>query len=410
MTTPDTIATSTTTSTGAPVFPGLDSIRAVASIAVVATHVGFWVGYYDAGLIGAVVQRLEVGVAIFFVLSGFLLAHPWLRELRTGARRDSTGRYFVKRALRILPVYWVVVVGAILLVQENAGTSPARWIDALLMIDLYVDDTLLQSLTQMWSLATEVAFYVVLPVLMAVLVRVVARSRWRPVAMLGALAVLSLASLVWVVLAAGPLTAWGAWVTQALPGYLGWFGAGIALAVLDVEGRHAEPGRELAAVRWCRTAAAAPWTCWLVAVAVLLVASTPLGGPVQLVSRTAAEGVCRTVLYAVVAVAVVLPSIFGDPSTTYARILALPPLRHLGHISYSLFCCHLIVIAVAFERLDLVLFGENMLVMLVGVLAVSLVLSEILYRLVERPFMRLKDVGRRTPATTAAERPASASS
>ncbi|MCL3818531.1 acyltransferase family protein [Aeromicrobium wangtongii] len=393
-----------------PSFPGLDSLRGIASIAVVATHVGFWTGYYDAGLIGAVAQRLEVGVAIFFVLSGFLLSYPWLRQLRTGARRDSTGRYFLKRALRILPVYWVTVVAAILLVKENADVPLGRWIDALLMIDLYANDTMLQALTQMWSLATEVAFYVMLPLIMAGLVRCVARGRWRPGALLVAIASLWVISVVWVILAAGPLVEWGPWVTQALPGYLGWFGIGIAFAVLDVDHRQREHGPALAAVRWCRTAASAPWTCWLLGVAVLLVASTPIGGPTELVSRTAMESVTRIVLYAVVAAALVIPSIFGEPTTMHARILALPALRHLGHISYSLFCCHLIVIAVAFERLDLRLFDENMLVVTLGVLAVSLLVSEVLYRVVELPFMRLKNVGRRAPTAAAAESPATASS
>jgi peptidoglycan/LPS O-acetylase OafA/YrhL len=403
--------TGTTTAVPAsPRFPGLDSIRAIAAIAVVATHVGFWTGYYDAGLLGALTQRLEVGVAIFFVLSGFLLAYPWLRQLRTGSRRDTTGRYFLKRALRILPVYWVTVAAAILLVQENSGTSPGRWVKALLMVDLYTEDTLLQSLTQMWSLATEVAFYAVLPLLMAVVIRLVARARWRPEPMLWMLTVLSATSFVWVVLAAGPLTAWGTWVTQALPGYIGWFAIGIALAVLDVDRRHAEPGHELAAVRWCRAAAGAPWACWILAISVLLVASTPIAGPTELVARSASEAVWRVFLYAVVAVAVVVPSIFGDPSTAYARLLARPAFRHIGHVSYSLFCCHLIVIAMAFERLDIVLFDENMLVVLAGVLAVSLVVSEVLYRLVELPVMRLKNIGRGAPAATAAEIPTRARS
>ncbi len=60
----------------APSFPGLDTIRAVAAIWVVVTHVGFWTGFYGHGLLGALSQRLEAGVAVFFVLSGFLLSYP----------------------------------------------------------------------------------------------------------------------------------------------------------------------------------------------------------------------------------------------------------------------------------------------------------------------------------------------
>ncbi|MEV7396166.1 acyltransferase [Aeromicrobium sp. NPDC092404] len=405
-----TAGTPPTAPTKAPSFPGLDTIRAVAAIWVVVTHVAFWTGSYGSGLLGALAQRLEAGVAVFFVLSGFLLSYPWLRQLRIGSTRDSVGRYALKRVLRILPVYWVAVVAALVLVPQNDDTSLPRAVDAFLMIDMYRDGLLLEGLTQMWSLATEVAFYVSLPVLMALLVGAVARGRWRPVRMLAALAGVAVGSLVWVAVAADFLTSWGGWVNQALPGYLGWFAIGIGFAVLDVDRRNAAPGHELALTRWCRTAASAPWTCWIVAGALLFVASTPLLGPVLLVERTPTQLVCRAILFGLVAAIVVLPSIFGRPSTTYARVLANPFLRHLGHISYSLFCCHVIVIAVLFDRLDLTQFAENMWFVLGLVLVVSLVVSELLYRVVELPCMRLKDLGRRRPTAATAETPASARS
>ena len=135
-------------------------VRAVASIVVVATHTSFWAGAYGAGLLGAMTQRLEAGVAVFFVLSGFLLSYPWLRHLRTGRPRDSVGRYVFKRVLRILPVYWVAVIAALLLLEQNSSIAPSRWIDNVLLMDMYQKGVLLEGLTQMWSLATEVAFYV----------------------------------------------------------------------------------------------------------------------------------------------------------------------------------------------------------------------------------------------------------
>jgi peptidoglycan/LPS O-acetylase OafA/YrhL len=400
----------TTVPRTAPSFPGLDTIRAVAAIWVVVTHVGFWTGFYGHGLLGALTQRLEAGVAVFFVLSGFLLSYPWLRQLRTGARRDSIGRYALKRVLRIMPVYWVAVVAAVLLVPQNDGTSLPRTVDALLMIDMYKEGLLLEGLTQMWSLATEVAFYVTLPALMALFVTVIAQKQWRPIRMLAGLAVVALGSLIWVAVAANSFTSWGGWVNQALPGYLGWFAIGIGFAVIDVDRRHATPGHELALTRWCRTAASAPWTCWVVAGAALFVAGTPILGPVLLVERTSTQLVCRAILFGVVAALVVLPGIFGKPTTVYARIMAHRFLRHLGHISYSLFCCHVIVIAVMFDRLDLTQFAENMWLVLGAVLVVSLTVSEVLYRVVERPFMRLKNLGRRKPTAAIAETPASTSS
>jgi peptidoglycan/LPS O-acetylase OafA/YrhL len=407
-----TVATTTATRArrSSPFYPGLDTIRGIAALWVVITHAGFWTGFYGNGLIGALSQRLEAGVAVFFVLSGFLLSSPWLRQLRHGFPRDSIGRYALKRALRILPVYWVVVVAAVVLVDRNDGTSPARTVDSLLLIDMYRDGLLLEGLTQMWSLATEVAFYVTLPLLMALLLRLAAGGAWRPVRLLLALGAIALGSLVWVALSAGPIASWGGWVTQALPGYMGWFALGIGLAVLTVDQQHAKHDRQLTVTRWCRTAAAAPWTCWVIAGAVLFVASTPVLGTVLLVERTPTQLVCRAVLFGIVAVAVVLPSIFGDPSTTYARIMGHRLPRHLGHISYSLFCCHVIVIAVLFERLDLTQFNEDMGLVLAAVLLISLIVAELLYRLVELPFMRLNNLGRHKPTEVTAVTPASVSS
>ena len=54
----------------------LTGIRAVAALLVMATHAAYTTGKYTHGYVGLVYSRMEVGVAIFFVLSGFLLARP----------------------------------------------------------------------------------------------------------------------------------------------------------------------------------------------------------------------------------------------------------------------------------------------------------------------------------------------
>ena len=390
------------TSSARVVFPGLDTMRAVAPVAVVGTHTAFWAGYYDAGLLGAMSQRLEVGVTIFFVLSGFLLSRPWWVSLSEDVPRDTARRYLLKRALRVLPVYWVTVVAGFVLIAPNRDLSPDRWVANLLLVDLYRGDALPHGLTQMWSLTTEVAFYLVLPLLMWALVTLACRHRWRPVHALVVLGVLAVGSEVWNVAAAGVLQEWNAWTPQALPGHLGWFGAGIALALLEVDSRRDTPVR---GSRVLHDLARAPGSCWLLAAAAFTVASTPLAGQAALVSRTASEAVCRSVLYALVAVLVLLPSIFGDPASAYARTLARPALRHLGHLSYSVFCCHVIVLEVLFRRLDLTIFDTPALLLFLGVLAISLAVSEVLYRLVERPCLRLKDARwvRRLGTTTASE-------
>ena len=58
----------------------LTGIRAVAALLVVLTHAAYTTGRYTHGFEGLVYSRMEIGVPIFFVLSGFLLFGPWVRS------------------------------------------------------------------------------------------------------------------------------------------------------------------------------------------------------------------------------------------------------------------------------------------------------------------------------------------
>src|SRR5690606_32798598 len=93
----------TTTSAGRD-FPELDAIRFVAALGVVVTHTAFFAGLYTRGTWGVATQRLEVGVAVFFVLSGFLLGLPYVRTALGGRPPQPLRAYARKRVLRIMPV------------------------------------------------------------------------------------------------------------------------------------------------------------------------------------------------------------------------------------------------------------------------------------------------------------------
>mgnify|MGYP001480212118 CR=1 FL=1 len=154
-----------------PRFPALDTLRAVGALAVLTTHVGFESGAYTRyDVWGPFLARLDLGVALFFVLSGFLLSWPYLAAAARGGRAPRTGRYFWKRFLRIMPVYAVTVVLVMALTPDNADASPRDWLVTLLLANTYLDPLLPSGLTQMWSLAVEVAFYLILPALMLVAV------------------------------------------------------------------------------------------------------------------------------------------------------------------------------------------------------------------------------------------------
>src|SRR5664279_2258570 len=90
-------------------LPALDGVRAAAALAVLTTHVAFQTASVARGPFGALQGRLDCGVAVFFALSGFLLARPWI--LGTS---PTTAQYFLCRAARILPAYWLAMVVAVI--------------------------------------------------------------------------------------------------------------------------------------------------------------------------------------------------------------------------------------------------------------------------------------------------------
>lgn len=373
-------------------YAELDGMRAVAAIAVVGTHTAFWAGIYGDGILGALTHRLEIGVAIFFVLSGFLLGRPWVARALCAEpaveRPGSVRRYYRKRFFRVFPVYVVTVVAAMLLLPANRGDGVAVWLQNLTLVAHLVDPTLPAGLTQMWSLTVEACFYLVLPLLGWALVRLARGSVRRLATLLAGLVALS---VVWNLASWSSEHAVAVGLRAQLPSHLTWFVAGIALAALatDADGT---PSRVTRAT--CRLAADRT-SCWIASAAVLLLVATPLGGPVGLVQPDLDGALVRHLGYALAAALLVAPCVLAPRESSW---LAHPVMRHLGHTSYALFCCHLLVIELVVPGLGFTQFDISWPLLLVIVLAISQVVSEILYRVVERPANRW---GHRGASTTA---------
>ena len=328
------------TGTGAaPVFPALDTLRAVGALAVLTTHTTFQSGdYVGHGVWGTVFARLDSGVAIFFVLSGFLLSRAYLARAAERAPHPSLRRYYRNRALRILPVYVVSVAIALVFVHQDAPMRWADWVRTLTLFDVYFEPRLPQGLTQMWSLAVEVSFYIVLPLLMLIGAGTGLRVRRALLLVLGMVAV----SVAWQTGLAREVDDVSSGLPMSwLPGYLSWFAVGIALALAHV---HAERSPDAPWVRRIRMLGSVPGACWAMALGLLLLAATPLAGPALLFVATPAESVFKQFDYAVLAGLIVLTGVFTVPGSRYLKVMSLPFLRHLGHISYSVFCIHLVVL------------------------------------------------------------------
>ena len=374
-----------------PDFPILDTLRAVGALAVLTTHVAFQAGEtVRHGLGGALLSRLDVGVAIFFVLSGLLLSRPYLARATIRAPHPPTGRYYWKRFVRIYPVYAVTVVVALLAIPENdSGGSLGGWITTLTLTDVLLGQQLPQGLTQMWSLSVEVTFYLLLPLLMAALLR---RRPPNPRRLVVLLLLGTLFSCWWNLDLASRLDASGAGTPQLwLPAHLTWFLVGIGMAAVHVAWQAGSTSRFVTGLV---ELGGMPGVCWTVAAGLLVVAATPLGGPTTLLVATGPQSLVKHLLYALIAGLVVLTGVFPLPGSRFARGMSQHWLRHLGWISYSVFCIHLVMLHAARALLDHQLFAGDGLRLWILTVVLTLAAAEVLYRFVEKPGMRLKNLGR----------------
>lgn len=394
-----------TTGTTAPAheFPVLDTLRAIGALAVLTTHTAFQAGaYLSHGVWGTLLARLDVGVAIFFVLSGFLLARPWLARAAAGLPPPSRRRYYEKRLLRIYPVYAVTVVIALTWTSENEGAGLRTWVSSLLLADPYTSEQLPHALTQMWSLTAEVAFYAVLPLLMWL---ALGRAHaLRPRRVLGLVVSMTAASVVWILFLSDPLQerisgAPGLW----LPAFSSWFAVGIALALVHVLHQH---GRLPDWVRPLIDLARMPGVCWAMIGGLLLAAATPVAGPVMFQIGSHGQILTKHLLYAAIGGLMVLTGMFADRTGGYSRVMSWRPLRHLGRISYGIFCIHLVVLAWIYAATDYTVFGGDGLEIWVLTLAFSVVAAELLYRVLEVPSGRIADRWRREESAPSAPRAA----
>jgi peptidoglycan/LPS O-acetylase OafA/YrhL len=172
----------------------LEAVRAVAALAVIVEHCyGYAHNYDPAAIFGSFRDRLLAatgnGVDLFYALSGYLLFLPFARWCWADAEAPDLGRYSRNRAVRILPLYYVVIFTY--LVVEGATRS--QWWAFLTFTQNFFRGSLLQIDAPTWSIVVEVEFYVVLPLVGWLLFRTTRGSALRGAAALAGLVGLTLA-------------------------------------------------------------------------------------------------------------------------------------------------------------------------------------------------------------------------
>jgi peptidoglycan/LPS O-acetylase OafA/YrhL len=317
----------------------MDSLRAIAALSVLVTHAGFLSGANLGAWYGDYTARLDVGVTIFFLLSGFLLYRPFVAA-RVGERdRPRIPDYARRRLLRILPAYWLALTVLAIWPGLPQMWEAHDWVYYGL-VQVYFKEWTLGGLLPAWSLAVEISFYAALPLLVLLMERPfmgrTRRAKLRSELIL--VVVLFAGALLFRVLvrsSEGAVPDSNLYFT--LLGNFDWFALGMALAIASVwvAGRERPPAP-------VRLVERMPSLAWLVAAVLFWAIATQMGiGPEFPQEYTSEEWLYEHIFYGAIAFFLLLPAVFGGSLGGLPRvILRNRVLAWLGLISYGIFLWH----------------------------------------------------------------------
>lgn len=386
-------------------YAPLDGYRALACLMVVVTHCAEGLRVVeDHPVLGANFLGY-FAVVVFFTMSGFLVYRPFVDRHLAVRPAPATGRFLWQRLLRIYPLYWVVVTVYFLQGNQNV---PGLWGYArvYLLLQIYRPDTFGRGILAAWTLAVDISFYLVVP-LLALAARGVARriGSSKRARLQGEIVVVLLFALL------GPV--WRCfWLLQGttrlvdlwLPSQADFFGLGMAFAVLlswvQAGGTVPHPLRWLG--RW-------PVVCFCAFVAAFVVLGQldlPLAkiNPIDAFRLTPADQMARYFLYLVAAFFLFTPALLGSSAAAPNRFFGSRPLRVMSELSYGVYLWHMLFLIHAADWLggkDVAGFWPTLYIALVLSTAASLVT----YLTVERPTARLRNLGLPTLPKSPGPRP-----
>ena len=367
--------------------PCFDGLRAVAAVSVVGIHTAFASGFTVHSGYGIYTARLEIGVAVFFLISGFLLYRPFAAAHLAGNPSPAVGRFWARRLLRIVPAYWLALTITTYVMHVN---STARgWRSVVILYgfgQIYFPDEVLKGITQAWSLCTEMTFYLFLPLLAAGLVarrRSMRNQLGRELSAVVVMVAVSVGFREWALRQPGGLAHT---MPDWLPANLDLFALGMLLAV--VSSWVAETGRQPAWLwgRWLPSMswAAAGFCFWAV---------SHLGiSPLPLYQISPNLNLARQALYAAFAFFLLLPAVFGPQDRgVIRRLLRNRLVVGAGIVSYGIYLWHQAWVTMFLRWTHDALFTVPFWELFMAVLGLAVGAATGSYLLFERPVLRLKN-------------------
>lgn len=361
-----------------PHLHGFDGLRALAAGLIVVYHLAFVLAAFDvAGRDW--ITRMNIGVSIFFVISGALLYLPFAAARVEGRARPSLRDYAARRTARIGPAYWV----ALPIVALVLGLSGVFTLEGLvrygLFLQIYSPSTFTGGIGQAWTLDVEVVLYAFL----ALWVAAIAGTAGRRGEVAGLVGVIAL-SLAWKIVVGLMVAAGDVDLTVLVwpPAWADQFALGMLLAVAAARGVRLRP------------ATGAVLTGGAAAGFLLLGALDPGGGVMvsNLVDHVAKSAI---------AVALIAPVALRAAPALWSSA----PVRWLGVRSYGLYLWHLAVM-LQLDRWD-VQGAIGTVGFVVVAVAASVGLGWASWAMVERPSIgwgrRLGKAWARRPAPPRAE-------
>jgi peptidoglycan/LPS O-acetylase OafA/YrhL len=347
---------------GNPRYPLFDGLRAIAALMVFANHCNQ--ARPIGGVIGKLTAHANAGVAIFFLISGFLLYRPFVTARRGQAPPIRLRAFYGRRLLRIVPAYWVALI--VLAIYPGLVGWRSHWWLMFSFGQIYDSHTYDIGIAPAWSICIEMTFYAALPlyaIWAAKLRRPSEGRRWLilELAILAGLSVLSIAYHKLTRQAHGHSNLFGTF-------YL--FAAGMGLASVSV----AWEGTRIPAL-------IARFASWAWGFAIVAFVALSFGVSAQTLGSVHP-------VYAIVALALLLPATVPvareGRASLPARVLSLRLVAWLGLISYAVYLWHQNLIFFFAQHIH-----ASWLVFLVSA-ALTLTIAALSYYVVEAPFLRLK--------------------